>query len=944
MLSGLVAHYRVVSTLGAGGMGVVHKAIDTRLNRPVAIKAIPEGLGLETAAVLRLRAEAQSAASLDHPYICKIYELLDTDSGTLIVMEFVEGETLASMLLREGPLPVPLVMRYAAEIAEGLAAAHATGLIHRDVKPSNVMITPHNHVKLLDFGIAHNPATASGTSTTQSMQTRPGSVAGSPFYMAPEQALGRTLDGRTDVFSLGALLFECLTGKLPFEGTTRDAYVLDMLTGRPRSLVGLAPHVPQPIADLVASCLDRNPELRPDAASVAAYLRAEAPTGSTDRFFIPQRRSWKRMALVSLLFLALAVPAAWGIYRWWVPVAAPGLGRQEALITSGSEDFDPRISPDGKWVSFLSNTDGATRLFVTSSRTAEPQPLTDPSITPLTHVWSPGGDEIAVLVRTAESTFVRVISAPVGGVLRKSIDLRERPVFPSGGVRLLRWVDSSLFLSTSRPELWRVDLQTGALEDLSAKLTLPVDPVINFDVSPDGRRFLLAGSLNGQRDLWMGDLSGGGTTRLTDDAHTERNPVWSHHADTIVFQSTESGQLDLWKLEVRTGQRQQLTSGQTEEVFGDDSAAGDVGTFQLISERSNLWMWQQGSADAEVTSDALSDFAPTLAGGLVAFQRSSPSLPLGHRLFDARIVQGKLDGSSVGADVRVLDDGFAPRLSPDGARLAYFQWPSRSNIQMVLRVRDIATGQSFTIAEPAYVSQMAEPLGWATPGVAWNPKSSELYFVGWSEEGYTLHGVDADVAKRKPHDPGSSPHLSRVLAKSKAREELTNLYVAPDGTRLRYLHFDARTNKPDRKLELHEVELKTGSDRVIRTEPWPQGRSVFHVGWMRRGTSSVMVDEIRRSGTVNISEVTDTASRQIASVQGGIPATARLDADRQILYMTRRIGSIQNIVGISLLTGELRQLTSNRRQGVSYSDLDVRADGALLYAVDQRSSDIWIIR
>jgi eukaryotic-like serine/threonine-protein kinase len=333
VLSGLVSHYRVVSTLGAGGMGVVHKAIDTRLNRPVAIKAIPEGLGLDTAAVLRLRAEAQSAASLDHPYICKIYELLDTDAGTLIVMEFVEGETLASMLLREGPLPVPTVMRYAAEIAEGLAAAHATGLIHRDVKPSNVMITPHNHVKLLDFGIAHNPATASGTVTTQSMQTRPGSVAGSPFYMAPEHALGRTVDGRTDVFSLGAVLFECLTGKLPFEGTTRDAYVVDMLTGRPRSVATFDPSVPATIVDVVANCLERNPELRPDAASVAAYLRAEAPTGSTDRFFIPPRRSWKRLALTALAFLALAVPAAWGVYRWLVPVESPTLGKQEALIT-----------------------------------------------------------------------------------------------------------------------------------------------------------------------------------------------------------------------------------------------------------------------------------------------------------------------------------------------------------------------------------------------------------------------------------------------------------------------------------------------------------------------------------------------------------------------------------------------------------------------------------
>jgi serine/threonine protein kinase len=946
VLSGLVSHYRVVSTLGAGGMGVVHKAIDTRLNRPVAIKAIPEGLGLDTAAVLRLRAEAQSAASLDHPYICKIYELLDTDSGTLIVMEFVEGETLASMLLREGPLPFPNVTRYGAEIAEGLAAAHATGLIHRDIKPSNVMITPHNHVKLLDFGIAHNTAIASGTVTTESMQTRPGSAAGSPFYMAPEQALGRTVDGKTDVFSLGVVLFECLTGKLPFEGTTRDAYVLDMLTGRPRSVATLAPSVPATIADVVAGCLDRNPELRPDAASLAAYLRAEAPTGSTDRFFVPPRRSWKQMTLMVLAFVALAVPATWGIYRWLVPVEVPTLGKHEALITWPSEEFDPRLSPDGKWISFLSNRDGGIRLFVTSAASDVATPLTSTEHTPLTHVWSPDGTEIAALVRSGGETFVHVLSAPVGGVLHKSFAIKERPVFPSGGVRLLRWIGSSLYLATVSPELWRIDLQNNNREDLSKGWSLPAKPQ-DLDVSPDGRSIVFTGDGGGRVDVWIANIDGSSPRRLTDDPSTERQPVWARNGTTVVFQSTRSGQLDLWEIDVRTGRQWQLTSGQTEERFGEDTASGSLQVIHLLSENSNVWLHQDGVPDAQLTFEVLSDFAPTMAGGRIAFQRSQPSLPLGHRLLDARIWLGQLGANGSATGLQSIDLGFAPRLSGDGKWLAYLQMRTATDTPgLVLAVRDLQSGQTFTpLTSAAPVNFMAEPMGWSTQSAAWSSVTAEFYAGVRTDDGYSLYAVKPEALKPQL-PPDARPVATRVLAKSGPREQLTDFFISPDERRLAYFRFDSsRTDLKVRKVELREIVLSSGEDRLLRTEPWPSGRSMYYRGWTQNGRGHIIVDQIRRSGPVRIFDVSGPeGGREIASVEGGIPGTARVDARRQLLYMTRTLDGLQNIVSVSMQTGEVRQVTSNRQQGAWFSDIEIRQDGAFLFALDRRSSDIWTVR
>ena len=211
-----IGRYEIIAPLGAGGMGEVHLARDERLDRRVAIKALPAHLLADAIARERLRREAMASASLDHPFICKVFEVGDAGEASYIVMEYVEGQTLHQRLA-SGPLPLGECLRIASEIADALEAAHAGRLVHRDLKPANVMLTPQGHVKVMDFGlarqvIAQDAETAVGDAPTPPL-TEVGTRVGTPDYMSPEQALGEIVDARSDLFSFGILLAEILTGR-----------------------------------------------------------------------------------------------------------------------------------------------------------------------------------------------------------------------------------------------------------------------------------------------------------------------------------------------------------------------------------------------------------------------------------------------------------------------------------------------------------------------------------------------------------------------------------------------------------------------------------------------------------------------------------------------------------------------------------------------------------
>src|SRR6266852_693637 len=514
--------YEIQSPLGAGGMGEVYRARDTRLDRSVAVKILPTHLSDNPEAKQRFDREARAISSLNHPNICTLYDVGHQDGVDYLVMEYMEGETLADRLIK-GPLPPEQVLKCGREIAEGLEKAHRSGVIHRDLKPGNVMLTKSG-AKLMDFGLAKAaPASAPPSSSlTMTLSTPAGShpltaegmIFGTFQYMSPEQVEGKEADSRRDIFALGAVLYEMATGRRAFSGKSHASIVAAILASEPQPISAVQPMSPPALDRVVKGCLAKDPDERWQTAhDVKLQLQWIAEGGSQAGIPAPVSKRRRLSHNVAWVVAAVCALAAIGLAVPWIFRSAPVVHPMRVSILSPADNsfkpFDIAISPDGSKFAFAAvDKNGKTQLWVRAMDSESAQPLagTDGAQFPF---WSPDSQTIGFF---ADGKMKRLEAS--GGGLQVLADATT----PRGGT----WNQDGviLFSPGAAGGLSRVSASGGTVEQVTT-----LDPKKNEDSHrwpcflPDGEHFVFlvrSGLTTGAAQLYGSSLGSKDKTLIVD--------------------------------------------------------------------------------------------------------------------------------------------------------------------------------------------------------------------------------------------------------------------------------------------------------------------------------------------------------------------------------------------------------------------------------------------
>jgi Tol biopolymer transport system component len=673
-----VGPYEIAGVLGRGGMGRVYRARHPTLDRDVALKVLHGAAGSESVQ-RRLRREARLLASLSHPNVAAVYDLLFVDGRPYLVLELVEGETLGERISR-GPLETAELVAVAGHVADALAEAHGSGIVHRDLKPSNVMLGPGGRVKVLDFGLAKTSGEARrGREDADAIATTaPGTVLGTPAYMSPEQARGQSVDQRTDVWAFGCLLYEMLTGRRAFLGeTTSD--VLAAVLRDPPDWSRIPTDAPPALARLVQACLEKDPERRiADMRAPQAVLRELTRRPGPAR---PQRRRRLGLAAAGLAAFVAGVIAHRALPR---PPRVPRLAKPTQITSAvGREDF-PSWSPDGRMLAYAAMPEGTWDVWVVQIGSGPPLNRTrDHAGSDYSPSWAPDGSQIAY--RSAREGGGIFLMPPLSGAPRKLVSqkdqasLRASPQWSADASRLAYVVQDE---GSTLERLEVLTLRNGE----TRRYALPGRWACRCEISwsPDGRLIAYVDSQGHDMpisQILVLRLADGSVRPATEGRFSDWSPSFSADGRALYFVSNRGGAMDLWQLPlggdgapagpprpvtVGVGMQRAAFSPDGERLaYSKGRKIGNVHRVPLHRDRAATW------AEAEPL---------TFDQAWVEFLDVSPD---GRRLAFSSDRSGNSDLwvlSLDGGELRQLTDDptpdWQPAWSPDGREIAFYSYRS----------------------------------------------------------------------------------------------------------------------------------------------------------------------------------------------------------------------------------------------------------------------------
>ena len=689
--------YEVTAPIGAGGMGEVYRARDTKLGRDVALKILPADFASDPERAARFTREAQVLAALNHPGIAAIHGLEASGPTQFLVLELVDGGTLADRLTR-GALPIDEALQIARQVADALEAAHSKGIIHRDLKPANIALTAHDQVKVLDFGLAKALDQGSGTGdrrsgglansptiTSPAAMTQVGMILGTAAYMSPEQAKGRVADKRSDVWAFGVILYEMLAGTVAFQGED----VLDTLTAVTRGepdWSALPAGTPAHVRTLLERCLKKDRKERIADIAVVQYLLDAGSAPSSGDAPAPAARTqpvWRLAIGALVIAIGAAALGGAGVWRFASSAATVPITRLSFPLAEGQQlsrlgHQSVAVSPDGSQIVYVANG----RLFLRTRSALEARPIPGTESGPENPAFSPDGRSI-------------VFGSRLDGVLKRIAVTGGAPVTicPAGRVGTV----------LDQRDLALVD-RKGTVE----RLKLPAGAYATPRMSPDGAR-LAVGLDDGKiSDVWVSELSGASAMRrLTIGGHN-RLPIWSSDSRRVAFQSDRDGDEGIfWQPADGSGSAERLTKPEPGTSHSPESWSPD-GTHVLFSATtgSNVVLWTLSLPDKKVAPfGGVQSSEPTNAvfsrdGRWVAYSSSEGGRRIFVQPFPATGAKYDVSGSGGSA--------FYPLWSADGRELL---WSAGGGFTMV----SVTTQPGLTFGNPVTVKH---PLGIIGPSVS----------------------------------------------------------------------------------------------------------------------------------------------------------------------------------------------------------------------------------
>jgi serine/threonine protein kinase len=680
LIGSTVSHYHVIEKLGGGGMGVVYKAEDTRLHRFVALKFLPDSVAKDPQSLSRFQREAQSASALNHPNICTIYDVGEYQGRPFIAMELLEGSTLRSQI-SGGALPLEGMLDVAVQLTAGLGAAHQKGIIHRDIKPANIFVTQEGHAKILDFGIASKlrwndpvgPTVTLSLATFREQLTNPGAVMGTLGYMSPEQAKGEKTDVRTDLFSLGAVLYEMATGRAPFNGNTAALIYDSILHGQPPKPTTLNRSLPPEIDRIISKALQKDPQLRYETAAdlLSDLQRLERHMESsralqTDRL-IPHPSRLSRILMLGI-FVALVLSLSMIALLRYSNRSTPGTTKWEQLTFFPDSAVYPTLSPDGRVLSYIRGGGtfaGPGNLYVQSLPSGDPVQLTHDSLYKLSPAFSPDGARIVYSTIDPWNTWeVAVLGGESHPFLANSSSLS----WIEGGKRLLfSEIKSGVHMAVvttdeSRAQGRDVYVPTGERS-----------MVHHSYLSPDGR-WVLAVVMGNDGNLLpcrVVSFSGGNEEQTVGppDAICTTG-AWSPDSKWIYLSSNKGGKFHIWRQRFPGGNPEQVTFGPTEE---DGIAIAQDGKSLLTSVGimdNTVWI-HDSSGDHQLSSERNTGTSRFSSNGHKLYYLMQIGQTPEWELWVAELASGKRDRILPGYSIQPGFDGTDYSVSKDGKQVAF---------------------------------------------------------------------------------------------------------------------------------------------------------------------------------------------------------------------------------------------------------------------------------